>query len=51
MSDQDPTYEIHSIFPCPIYTAKRDLFLSLEEKKDIEDVISGGMQTNFSNSI
>lgn len=51
MSDQDPTYEIYSIFPCPIYTAKRDLFLSLEEKKDIEDVISGGMERNFSNSI
>ena len=51
MSDQDPTYEIHSIFPCPIYTAKRDSMLSLEEKKDIEDIIDGGMHRNFSNSI
>jgi len=51
MSNPDPAYKINSIFPCPIYTAKRDSMLSLEEKKDIEDIIDGGMHRNFSNSI
>ena len=58
MSNQDPSYKIHGIFPCPVYIVKRDSGISLKEKKDIKDVIggdmhkaSGGMRQNFGNSI
>ena len=36
-------YKIESIFPFPIYMAKRDTDLDTTEKKEIEDVIEEGM--------
>jgi uncharacterized protein (TIGR02466 family) len=49
MVNQLPT-ELHGIFPCPVYIAKRDVELSSKEDKDIEDIIKKGMYKNFLNS-
>ena len=46
---QPSTYELHGLFPCPIYIVKRDSNLSPKEKKDIEDVIEEGTIKNSGN--
>ena len=51
MKNQPWPQTMYGIFPCPVYTVKRDLDLSLKEDKDIEDVIKGGMHKSHGNSI
>ena len=41
---------LHNIFPCPVYTTKRDANLSFKEDEDIKDIIKKGMHKNYSNS-
>ena len=50
MTNQQKLPALHGIFPTPVYITKRDLDFSLNEKKDIEDVIKGGMHRNPANS-
>ena len=50
MTNQQKLPALHGIFPTPVYITKRDLDFSLNEKKDIEDVIKGGMHRGPSNS-
>jgi len=38
------------VFPTPVYVAKRDSNLSLEEKTDIEAIINEGMNPNVGNT-
>ena len=46
----NPPPQIHSIFPTPVYIAKRDSDLIPREKKEIEKIIQEGMQKNTGNS-
>ena len=41
---------INSIFPLPVYVAKRVSDLDSTEEKEIEDIIEEGMVINFGNS-
>jgi len=40
---QPSAYEIHGIFPIPVYQTHRELDLDSSEKKDIEDIIEEGI--------
>ena len=42
MTNQQKLPELHGIFPCPVWVAKRDSNLSSLEDKDIEDIIKEG---------
>ena len=44
------TSEVHGIFPCPVYIAKRDTSLSPKEEKEIRKVVKEGMYRNVGNS-
>ena len=47
----EQTQQIHGIFPCPIYIAKRDTNLSPKEEKEIRKIIDKeGMYRNAGNS-
>jgi len=50
MNNQSSAHTIHTAFPTPVYIVKRDLELSPKDDKDIEDIIKGGLQSNWSNS-
>ena len=45
-----PTTKLEPIFPVPLYSTNRKLELSETEKKEIEDIISEGMDKNVLNS-
>jgi len=51
MKQQNDTFEIAPIFPCPVYRAHRDssLLVKEEESKDINDIIEGGISKNEGN--
>ena len=38
----NPAYEMHGIFPIPVYETRRESDLDSSEKKDIEDIIEEG---------
>ena len=50
----NPAYEMHGIFPIPVYETRRQLDLDASEKKDVEDIIKSGLRVNalhsFSNN-
>ena len=43
MNNQISAYEIHGLFPIPIYRTHRELDIDTTEKKEIEDIIAEGM--------
>ena len=45
-----PSTKLEPIFPVPLYSTNRKLELSETEKKEIEDIISEGMDKNVLNS-
>ena len=47
---RSPSHTLHGIFPNPVYIVNRSLQLSLEEDKDIEDIIKGGFKPGPENS-
>jgi len=47
--ETDPV-KLHPLFPIPVYNIKRGLELDSTEKKEIEDIVKGGMYKNDRNS-
>jgi len=50
MTNQSQLGTLSGIFPCPVYTVNRNLELSPEEDKDIEDIIKEGLNKSTANA-